>query len=123
MTYTLLYHIFPGTNITAKAFLKKDPAKRLLLGIEMSVHVSMLQRHLQYRYITRWITTNGRVEEGVLSEGSHSSAGDGSMVLCSAVSSICYPAFFFIATEEDFNYLDNIVSRGQPCLPLHYRLQ
>jgi hypothetical protein len=34
-----LYHIFRGTNITAKAFYKKDLAKRLLLGIEMSVHV------------------------------------------------------------------------------------
>jgi hypothetical protein len=32
-----------------------------------------------------WITTNGKVEEGVHSEGSHSSAGYGSMVLCSAV--------------------------------------
>jgi hypothetical protein len=39
MTCTLLYHIFRGTNITAKAFYKKDLAKRLLLGIEMSVHV------------------------------------------------------------------------------------
>jgi hypothetical protein len=35
----------------------------------------MLQRHLQYRYIIRWLATNGKVEEGVLSEGSHSSAG------------------------------------------------
>jgi hypothetical protein len=63
------------------------------------------------------------MEEGVLSEGSHSSAGYGSMVLCSAVSSICYPASPFIATEGDINYLDNIVPLEQLCLPLHYILQ
>jgi hypothetical protein len=51
----------------------------------------MLQRHLQYRYITRWLATNGKVKEGVLSEGSHSSAGYGSMALRSAVSFMCYP--------------------------------
>jgi hypothetical protein len=50
----------------------------------------MLQRRLQYRYIIRWISTNGTVEEGVLLEDSHSSVGYGSMVLCSVVSSICY---------------------------------
>jgi hypothetical protein len=83
----------------------------------------MLQRCLQYRYLTRWITTNGKVEEGVLSEGSHSSAGYGSMVLCSAVSSIYCPASPFIATEGDFNYLDNTVPLGQLCLLLHYLLQ
>jgi hypothetical protein len=83
----------------------------------------MLQRRLQYRYITRWLATNGKVEEGVLSEGSHSSAGYGSMVLRSAVSSMCYPASSFIATERDFNYLDNTVLRGQLCLPIHYCLQ
>jgi hypothetical protein len=74
--------------------------------------MDMLQQRLQYNYITRWLATNGEVEEGVLSEGSHSSAGCGSMVLCSAVSSICYPASPFIATEGDFNYLDNTVPRG-----------
>jgi hypothetical protein len=42
----------------------------------------MLQLRLQYRYITRWINTNRKVEEGVLLECSHSSAGYGSMVLC-----------------------------------------
>jgi hypothetical protein len=83
----------------------------------------MLQQRLQYSYITRWLATNWKVEEGVLSEGSHSSAGYGSMVLCSAMSSISYPASPFIATERDFNYLDNIVPRGQLCLPLHYCLQ
>jgi hypothetical protein len=83
----------------------------------------MLQRRLQYRYITRWISTNGRVEEGVLSKGSHSSAGYGSMVLYSVVSSICYLASSFIAMEGDFNYLDNTVPHGQSCLPLHYHLQ
>jgi hypothetical protein len=83
----------------------------------------MLQLRLQYSYITRWLATNGEVEEGVLSEGSHSSTGYGSMVLCSVVFSICYPASPFIATEGDFNYLDNNVPHGQLCLPLHYRLQ
>jgi hypothetical protein len=83
----------------------------------------MLQRRLQYTYIIRWLATNREVEEGVLSKGSHSSVGYGSMVLCSAVSSICYPASPFIATEGDFNYLDNIVPRGQLCLPFHYHLQ
>jgi hypothetical protein len=82
----------------------------------------MLQRRLQYSYITRWFATNGEVEEGVLLEGSHSSAGYGSLVLYSAVSSICYPTSPFIATEGDFNYLDNTVPRGQLCLPLHYCL-
>jgi hypothetical protein len=82
----------------------------------------MLQRRLQYRYITRWLATNEKVEEEVLSEGSHSSAGYGSMALCSAVSSICDPTSPFIATERDFNYLDNIVPRGQLRLPLHYCL-
>jgi hypothetical protein len=77
----------------------------------------MLQRRLQYRYITRWLPTNEKVEKGVLSEGSHSSAGYGSIVLRSAVSSICYPASPFIATERDFNYFDNIVPRGQLCPP------
>jgi hypothetical protein len=74
-------------------------------------------------YITRWLATNGKVEERVLSEGSHSSASYGSIVLRSAVSSICYPASPFIATERNFNYLDNTVPRGQLCLPLHYCLQ
>jgi hypothetical protein len=60
---------------------------------------NMLQRSLQYKYITMWITTNGKVEEGVLLKGSHSSTGYGSMVLYSAMSSICYPTFSFIATE------------------------
>jgi hypothetical protein len=83
----------------------------------------MLQRRLQYMYITRWLATNEKVEEGVLSEGSHSSAGYGSMALHSAVSPMCYPASPFIATERDFNYLDNTVPRGQLCLPLHYCLQ
>jgi hypothetical protein len=83
----------------------------------------MLQRHLQYSYITRWLATNGKVEEGVLSEGSHSSAGYDPIVLCSVVSSICYPASPFIATERVFNYLDNIVPRGQMCLSLYYCLQ
>jgi hypothetical protein len=83
----------------------------------------MLQRHLQYRYIIRWLATNGKVEEGVLSEDSHSSAGYGSMALRSVVSSMCYPASPFIATERDFNYLDNTVPRGQLCLLLHYCLQ
>jgi hypothetical protein len=83
----------------------------------------MLQQRLQYSYITRWLATNGEVEEGVLSEGSHSSAGYDSMVLCYAVSSICYPTSPFIATEGDFNYLDNTVPLGQLCLPLHYLLQ
>jgi hypothetical protein len=83
----------------------------------------MLHRRLQYSYITRWLATNREVEEGVLSEGSHSSAGYGSMMLCSAVSSICYPASPFIATEEDFNYLDNTIPHGHLCIPLHYRLQ
>jgi hypothetical protein len=85
--------------------------------------IDMLQRHAQYRYITRWITINGRVEEGVLSEGSHSSAGYGSMILCSAVFSICYPASPFIATEGDSNYLDNTVLLAQLCLLLHYLIQ
>jgi hypothetical protein len=83
----------------------------------------MLQRRLQYRYIIRWLTTNGKVEEEVLSEGSHSSAGYDSMALRFSVSSMCYPASPFIATERDFNYLDNTVPRGQLCLPLHYCLQ
>jgi hypothetical protein len=83
----------------------------------------MLQRCLQYRYITRWLATNEKMKEGVLSEDSHSSAGYGLMVLRFAVSSICYPASPFIATEKNFNYLDNIVPRGQLCLPLHYYLQ
>jgi hypothetical protein len=74
--------------------------------------VDMLQWRLQYRYITRWIATNGEVEEGMLSEGSHSSTGYGSMVLCSVVSSIYYPASPFIATEGDFNYLDNTIPLG-----------
>jgi hypothetical protein len=72
----------------------------------------MLQQCLQYSYITRWLATNGKVEEGVLSEGSHSSADYGSMVLCSAMSSICYLASPFIATEGDFNYLDNAIPCG-----------
>jgi hypothetical protein len=42
----------------------------------------MLQWRLQYRYITRWITTNGKVEEGVLLEDSHFSAGYGLVLLC-----------------------------------------
>jgi hypothetical protein len=83
----------------------------------------MLQRRLQYRYIIRWLATNGEVEEGMLSEGSHSSVVYGSMVLCSTVSSICYPASSFIATEGDFNYLDNTIPHGQLCFLLHYRLQ
>jgi hypothetical protein len=83
----------------------------------------MLQRLLQYSYITMWLVTNREVEEGVLSEGSHYSVGYASMVLSSAMSSICYPASSFILTEGDFNYLDNTVPRGQMCLPLHYRLQ
>jgi hypothetical protein len=83
----------------------------------------MLQRHLQYSYITRWLATNGKVEEQVLSEGSYSSAGYGPIVLCSTVSSICYPASPFIVTERVFNYLDNTVPRGQMCLPLYYCLQ
>jgi hypothetical protein len=89
------------------------------LGISKHLHTKedyliadMLQRHLQYSYITRWLATNGEVEEGVLSECSHSSAGYGSMVLCTAVPSICYPASPFIAMEGDFNYLDNTVPRG-----------
>jgi hypothetical protein len=45
----------------------------------------MLQRRLQYRYITRWLATNGKVKEGVLSEGSHSSAGYDLMALRSTV--------------------------------------
>jgi hypothetical protein len=73
--------------------------------------VDMLQRRLQYSYITRWLATNEEVEDGVLSEGSHSSAGYGLMVLCSAVFTICYLASPFITTEGDFNYLNNIV----PC--------
>jgi hypothetical protein len=77
----------------------------------------MLQQRLQYSYITRWLATNGEVEEGVLSEGSHPSAGYGSMVLCSVVPSICYPVSPFIATEGDFNYLDNIVPHGQVVPP------
>jgi hypothetical protein len=60
----------------------------------------ILQRRLQYSYITRWLATNGKVEEGVLSEVSHSSASYGSMVLCFVVSSICYPASPFIATKK-----------------------
>jgi hypothetical protein len=83
----------------------------------------MLQCRLQYSYITRWLATNGEVEEGVLSEGSHSSASNGSMVLCSTVSSICYTVSPFIATGGDFNYLDNTIPRGQMCLPLYYHLQ
>jgi hypothetical protein len=83
----------------------------------------MLQPHLQYSYITKWLAINRDVEEGVLSESSYFSIGYGSMVLCSAVSSICYPASHFITTEGDFNYLDNTVPRGQLCLPLHYLLQ
>jgi hypothetical protein len=59
----------------------------------------MLQRRLQYSYITRWLATNGKVEEGVLSEGSHSSAGYGSMVLCYVVSFICYPTSPFVAMK------------------------
>jgi hypothetical protein len=82
----------------------------------------MLQQRLQYRYITRWFATNEKVEEGVLSEDSHSFAGYGSMALCFSVSSMCYPASPFIATERDFNYLDNTVPRGQLCLLLHYCL-
>jgi hypothetical protein len=85
--------------------------------------VDMLQRRLQYKYITRWLATNGKVKEGVLSEGSHSSAGYGSMVMHSVAFSIYYPASSFIATERDFNYLDNTVPRGQLCLPVHYCLQ
>jgi hypothetical protein len=45
----------------------------------------MLQQRLQYSYITGWIATNGEVEEGVLSEGSHSSAMDGFLVVNSGV--------------------------------------
>jgi hypothetical protein len=59
-----------------------------------------------------WLATNREVEEGVLSEGSHSSAGYGSTVLCSAMSSMCYSSSPFIATEGDFNYLDNTVPLG-----------
>jgi hypothetical protein len=69
----------------------------------------MLQRRLQYSYITKWLATYGKVEEGVLSEGSHSSAGYGSMVLCSVVSLICYPVSPFIVMERYFNYLDNTI--------------
>jgi hypothetical protein len=47
--------------------------------------MDMLQRHLQCSYIAMWITTNGEVEEGVLSEGSHSSAMDGFLVVISGV--------------------------------------
>jgi hypothetical protein len=45
----------------------------------------MLQRRLQYSYITRWITTNGEVEKGVLLKGPHSSAIDGFLVVISDV--------------------------------------
>jgi hypothetical protein len=83
----------------------------------------MLQRRLQYSYITRWLDINGEVEDGVFSEGSHSSAGYGSMVLCSVVFSICYPTSPFIVTEGDFNYLDNTVPHGQLCLLFYYHLQ
>jgi hypothetical protein len=87
------------------------------------ITADMLQRRFKYRYITRWLATNENVEERVLSEGSHTSAGYDSMVLCSAVPSICYPASPFIATKRDFNYLDNTVPREQRCLPLYYYLQ
>jgi hypothetical protein len=45
----------------------------------------MIQRRLQYSYIIRWITTNGEVEEGVLSKGSHSSVMDDFLVVISGV--------------------------------------
>jgi hypothetical protein len=83
----------------------------------------MLQRRLQYSYIISCLATNGELKEGVLSEDSHSSAGYDSMILCSVVFFICYSASSFIATEEDFNYLDNIIPLRQLCLPLHYLLQ
>jgi hypothetical protein len=47
--------------------------------------MNMLQRRLQYSYITRWITTNGEVEEEMLSEGSHSSTMDDFLVVISSV--------------------------------------
>jgi hypothetical protein len=45
----------------------------------------ILQRRLQYSNITRWLATNENVKDEVLSKGSHSSAGYGSIVLCSTV--------------------------------------
>jgi hypothetical protein len=105
-----LHMIFPFGNLK-HLHTKKD-----------YLTIGMLQCRLQYRYITRWITTNEKVKERVLLEGSHSSAGYDSMVLCSVMSSIYYPASPFIAMEVDFIYLDNIVPLRQMCLPLHYLL-
>jgi hypothetical protein len=49
-----------------------------------------------FSYITRWLATNGKVEEGVLSEGSHSSAGY-------SMSNQC----------ESFIYVDLMVKKGR----------
>jgi hypothetical protein len=82
----------------------------------------MLQRRRQYSYITSWIATNGEVEEGVLSEDSHSSAMDDFLVVISGVFHMLL-SLPFIATEGDFNYIDNTVPLGQLCLQLHRLLQ
>jgi hypothetical protein len=55
----------------------------------------MIQWRLQYSYITRWITTNGEMDEGVLSEGSHTSARDGFLVVISGVQQLmCTTSFY-----------------------------
>jgi hypothetical protein len=74
-------HYFISTNIAYIWFFLLEIPKHLHAKEDYLI-ANILQWHLQYRYITRWTTTNGNVEEGVLLEGSHSSAGYGSVVLC-----------------------------------------
>jgi hypothetical protein len=72
MTRLKVHSIFstvPATNIAYIWFSLSGTPKHLHTK-EDYLTMDMLQRRLQYRYITRWLATNGKVEEGVLSEGS-----------------------------------------------------
>jgi hypothetical protein len=67
-------HYFISTNIAYIWFFLSGTPKYLHTK-EDYLTSDMLQRRLQYSYVTRWLATNGEVEEGVLSEGSHSARG------------------------------------------------